>query len=217
MKPIRIVLADDHLLLREGLRSLLQQLAGIEIVAEANDGREALELIKVYQPDIRLTDIGMKGMNGLEAAARAALEAPQVRVVVLSMHAHEEYVAQALKAGVVGYVLKDSGSSELELAIRSVVRGEKYLTPVISRHVIDQYLQRMGGESRAIDLLTPRQREILQLIAEGKTSKEIAGILQVGIKTVETHRAQLMDRLKIHDIAGLVRYAIRLGMVTLEA
>ena len=216
-KAIRLLLVDDHRLVREGIRSLLQRIDGMEVVAEASDGREALERIKSHHPDVLLLDIGMKGMNGLETAARAAREFPNVHVMVLSMHAHEEYVSQALQAGVSGYILKDSGSSELEMAIRAVGRGEKYLTPAISRHVIDDYLQRMGNETRMINLLTPRQREVLQLIAEGNTTKEIAAVLQVGVKTVETHRAKLMERANIHDIAGLVRFAIRLGLVHAEA
>jgi len=216
-RAIRVLLVDDHRLVREGIRGLLQHIEGIAVVAEASDGREALELIQSHHPDVMLLDIGMKGMNGLEAAARAARHFPNLHVMVLSMHSHEEYVSQALRTGVSGYMLKDSGISELEAAIRAVARGEKYLAPAISRHVIDDYLQRMGDETRMIDLLTPRQREVLQLIAEGKTTKEIASILQVGVKTVETHRGKLMERANIHDIAGLVRFAIRLGLVSAGA
>jgi DNA-binding NarL/FixJ family response regulator len=134
-------------------------------------------------------------------------------VIILSAHSNEEYVWQALRAGAAGYLLKDAGTSELELAIRAVARGETYLSPAISKHVIADYVRRVGGEAGSLDLLTPRQREILQLIAEGKTTKEIAGLLHLSVKTVETHRMQLMDRLDIHDVAGLVRYAIRIGMI----
>jgi DNA-binding NarL/FixJ family response regulator len=216
-KPIRIVMADDHRLLREGLRGLLAKLESVEVVAEASDGRQALTLVKTHQPDILLTDIGMKGMNGLEAAARVTKEYPHVRVIVLSIHAHEEYVWQALQAGVSGYLLKDSGTEELEFAIVAVARGETYLTPTISKHLVDDYVRRVGGDRRPIDRLTPRHREILQMIAEGETTKEIAITLHLGVKTIETHRMQLMERLDIHDVAGLVRYAIRHRLIELEA
>jgi len=213
MKPIRVLLADDHALLRAGIRALLQGVPGIEVVAEANDGREALELLKTHHVHVLVSDIGMAGMNGLEAAARVAKEFSHVRVIILSMHSSEEYVSQALKAGASGYLLKDSVPAELELAIRAVAKGETYLSPAVSKHVISGYMQRLSGDANPLDALTPRQREILQLIAEGKTTKEIAKILKIGIKTAETHRAQLMERLDIHDVAGLVRYAIRVGLV----
>lgn len=220
MTPIRVLLADDHTLVRAGLRSLLQTLQGIQVVAEAEDGREALRLIETHQPDVVLMDIAMKGMSGLEAATRVSKEFPKVRVIVLSMHASEEYILQALRAGAAGYLLKDSGTTELEIAIRAVAGGETYLTPVVSKSVVQDYLRRVGGEvSKSVsetspyEKLTPRQREILQLIAEGHTTQGMARILNISIKTVETHRAQLMERLDIHDIAGLVRYAIRIGLV----
>jgi DNA-binding NarL/FixJ family response regulator len=215
-KPIRIVMADDHRLLREGLRGLLAKLDRVEVVAEAGDGREALALIKTHQPDILLTDIGMKGMNGLEAAARVIKEFPHVRVIILSIHSHEEYVWQALQAGVSGYLLKDCGAAELEFGIVAVARGETYLTPAISKHLIDDYVHRVGGDRRPFDRLTPRHREILQMIAEGNTTKEIANTLHLGVKTIETHRMQLMERLDIHDIAGLVRYAVRHRLIELD-
>jgi len=207
---------DDHRLLREGLRGLLAMLESVEVVGEASDGRQALALVKTHQPDILLTDIGMKGMNGLEAAARLTKEYPHVRVIVLSIHAHEEYVWQALQAGVSGYLLKDSSTAELEFAILAVARGETYLTPAISKHLIDDYIRRVGGDHGPIDRLTPRHREILQMIAEGETTKRIAHTLHLGIKTIETHRTQLMERLDIHDIAGLVRYAIRHRLIELD-
>ncbi len=215
-KPIRIVMADDHRLLREGLRGLLAKFERVEVVAEASDGREALAFVKMHQPDILLTDIGMKGMNGLEAAARVTKEYPHVRVIILSIHAHEEYVWQALRAGVAGYLLKDSSTNELEFAILAVARGETYLTPAISKHLVDDYIRRVGGDSGPSDRLTPRHREILQMIAEGNTTKEIANTLHLGVKTVETHRMQLMERLDIHDVAGLVRYAIRQRVIELD-
>jgi DNA-binding NarL/FixJ family response regulator len=216
MKPIRVVLADDHTLVRAGFRALLQNLAGIQVVAEADNGRDALRLVQTHQPDVVLMDIAMPELNGLEAAARLAEELPQVRVIILSMHANEEYVWQALHAGAAGYLLKDSGPAELEIAVRAVARGETYLSPPVSKQVVSDYVRRVAGEPGTLARLTPRQREILQLIAEGHTTKEIARMLNVSVKTVETHRAQLMERLDIHEIAGLVRYAIRMGLVNPE-
>lgn len=209
---IRLLLVDNHTLVRAGLRALLQNLEGIQVVAEAGDGREALRLIEIHQPDVVLMDIAMPEMNGLEATARIVKEYPHVRVIILSMYANEEYVLQALRSGAVGYVLKDAGLGELELALRASVQGETYLSPAVSKHVIADYVRRVGEES-TLEQLTSRQREILQLIAEGRTTKEIADSLYISVKTVETHRMQLMKRLNIHDIAGLVRYAIKAGLV----
>ena len=187
------------------------------MVAEASDGREALALAATHRPHVLLMDIAMPGLNGLEAAARLARELPEVRVIILSMHASEEYVLQALRAGAAGYLLKGAGPAELELAVRAAARGETYLSPSMSRHVVDDYLRRTGAAAPSPDPLTPRQREILQLIAEGHTTKGVASKLGLSVKTVETHRMQLMERLDIHDVAGLVRYAIRIGLVTPEA
>ena len=216
-KLIRVLLADNHTLVRAGLRALLQNIEGIQVVAEAGDGREALHLIAVHQPDLVLMDIAMPEMNGLEATAHVVKEFPQVRVIILSMHANEEYVLKALRSGAMGYVLKDAGISELELAVRAIVRGETYLSPAVSKHVVADYVRRVSSEPSSLEQLTSRQREILQLIAEGRTTKEIADLLYVSVKTVETHRLQLMKRLNIHDIAGLVRYAIRMGLVLPDA
>lgn len=213
MKRIKVLLAEDHTLVRAGIRALIQKLDDVEVVAEAGNGREALRLIGIHQPDIVLMDIAMSGMNGLEATARATREFPQVRIIILSMHANEEYVLQALRAGAVGYLLKDAGTAELELAIRAVAREETYLSPAISKHVVSDYVRRIGGECSSLERLTRRQREILQLIAEGHSTQEIAQMLSISVKTVETHRAQLMERLDIHDVASLVRYAIRVGLV----
>ena len=214
MKTIRTLLADDHDLFRAGIRALLDNLDGIEVVAEAGNGREALRLCQEHHPDVALMDIMMPELNGLDATARLAAISPGTRTIILSMNAHEEYVLQALRAGAVGYLLKNIGPRELEQAIRTVVRGETYLSPAISKHLIAAYLQRVGGEISSLERLTPRQREVLQLIAEGNTTKAIARKLDLGTKTVETHRAQLMEALDIHDIAGLVRYAIRMGVIT---
>jgi DNA-binding NarL/FixJ family response regulator len=213
MKPIRVVVAEDHALVRAGIRSLLEKFPGVEVVDEASDGREALEALKKWSPDILLLDVSMPGMNGLEAAARAGRESPMTRVILVSMHANEEYVQQALRAGAAGYVLKDAGMAELELAVRSVARGETYLSPAVSRKVIADYVRRIGSKASPLEALTSRQREILQMIAEGRTTKKIAQELHLGVKTVETHRAELMKRLDIHDVAGLVRFAVRVGLV----
>jgi DNA-binding NarL/FixJ family response regulator len=212
-KPIRVLLADDHALVRAGIRALVQNLAGVEVVAEAVDGREALALVKQHDPDVVLMDISMAGLNGLEAAARMSKDHPNTRVIILSAHSNEEYVCQALRAGAAGYLLKDAGTAELDLAVKAVARGETYLSPAVSKHVIADYMRRVGGESGSLELLTPRQREILQLIAEGQTTKQIANTLHISVKTVETHRMQLMERLDIHDVPGLVRFAIRMGLV----
>lgn len=214
MKKIRVLLADDHALVRSGIRALVQALDNLEVVGETGDGREALALIAKLRPDIVLMDISMPGLNGLEAAARVTEDFPGVRVIILSMHASEEYVLRALRAGAAGYLLKDMGPVELELALKAVAAGGTYLTPSVSKHLVEDYVRRAAGESSApLEQLTSRQREVLQLIAEGHTTKEIAGKLNLSVKTAETHRTQLMQRLDIHDVAGLVRYAIRVGLI----
>jgi DNA-binding NarL/FixJ family response regulator len=214
MDTIRLLLADDHRLMRAGLRALLQSLAHVQVVAEAGNGYEALQFAEQHQPDIVIMDIGMEGLNGLEATARMAKLTPAPRVIVLSMHANEEYVRRALQAGAAGYLLKGAEPAELEFAIQAVMRGETYLTPAVSKQVVQDYLQ--GGAAKPDPLrdLTPRQREVLQLIAEGQSTKEIAYKLSLSVKTVEAHRGELMNRLAIHDVAGLVRFAIRTGLVT---
>jgi DNA-binding NarL/FixJ family response regulator len=216
MKTTRVLLADDHALVRAGIRALLEKMTGIEVVAEAGDGREALELIKRQLPHVVFMDIALPGLNGLEALARATKEFRAVKVIILSMHANKEYVLQALRAGACGYLLMDAAVAELELALRAVSCGETYLSPRISKRVIDSYLERLANERPVREELTPRQREIVQLIAEGENTKEIAFLLKVSVKTVEAHRAQLMDRLGIHHVAGLVRYAMRVGLVPPE-
>ena len=212
---VRVLLADDHTLVRAGFRRILQNLKGVKVVGETDNGREVLQLIEENRPDVVLMDIAMPGLNGLEATARVTETYPRVHVIILSMHANEEYVLRALKAGAAGYLLKDADPSELTLAVKAAARDETYLSPAISKQVTE-YVRRTGGGSSSLERLTPRQREVLQLIAEGCTSQEIAHRLDISVKTVETHRANLMDRLEIHDIAGLVRYAIRVGLVTLE-
>jgi DNA-binding NarL/FixJ family response regulator len=216
MRTLRVILADDHTLVRAGLRSLVEQLKDVTVVAEANNGHEVLSLTATHHPDVVLMDITMPGMNGFEAALRLKKDHPQVKIIILSMHASEEYVLQALRAGVSGYLVKDSAPLELGLALQSVARGETYLSPPISRQVVDNYMLRVGQGDQPLAHLTARQREILQLIAEGGSTKEIARKLNVSVKTVETHRAQLMERLDIHDVAGLVRFAVRHGLVGTE-
>ncbi len=213
MNPIRLLLADDHTLVRTGFRTLLQNLDGVQIVAEAEDGREAIALAEAKHPDVVLMDIAMPRLNGLEAMARILETQPHVRVIILSMHPNEEYVLRALRIGAAGYLLKDADLTELTLALRSVTQGQTYLSPPISKQVTD-YVRRVGEEpTDDLERLTPRQREVLQLIAEGLTNREIALALEISVKTVESHRTELMNRLDIHDIAGLVRYAIRKGII----
>jgi len=216
VKTTRVLLADDHALVRAGIRALLEKMTGIEVVGEAGDGRETLELIRKRLPDLVLLDLAMPELHGLESLARATKEFPAVKMMILSMHANEEYVLQALRAGARGYLLKEAAVDELDLALRTVAGGEIYLSPRISKHVIADYLKRLKNESPLRDELTPRQREIVQLIAEAKSTKEIAFLLKISVRTVEAHRAQLMARLGIYDVAGLVRYAIRVGLVPTE-
>ena len=213
MKPIRVVLADDHALVRAGIRTLCESFDGVTVVAEATDGNQVLEMVKAHDPDIVLMDIAMKTLNGLEATARMTREFPQVRVIILSMHTAEDYVLEALKAGAAGYLLKDAAVPELEMAITAVLRGEGYLSPQISRLVMQRYMHG-GAVEGPLGMLTPRQREILQLIAEGHNTKDIGSRLGLSVKTVDAHRTQIMERLDIHDVAGLVRFAIRVGLVS---
>lgn len=217
MKPdstVRILLCEDHTLVRAGIRSLLDRIGGMEVVAEAGDGQEAVRLARKHQPQLVVMDIAMEGLNGLEATRRIRAEMPEARILILSMHANEQYVHQALQAGASGYLLKDAATEELELAIHAALRDQTYLSPRISRRLVEDYLKH--GETNPADQLTPRQREILQLIAEGRSTRAIADRLHVSVKTVETHRAQLMDRLDIHDVPGLVRFAIRTGVISAE-
>lgn len=214
MKTVRVLLAEDHTLVRAGLRSLLAELPWVHVVGEAADGREALRMVAEHKPHVVLMDITMSDLNGLEATARIARKHPGSRVIILSMHSNEEYVRRALSVGAAAYVLKDAERAELELALKSVARGGSYLSPAVSRPVVADYAERASRDPVA--RLTPRQREILQLIAEGYSTKEIATKLTLSAKTIETHRAQLMSRLDIHDVAGLVRYAIRAGVASSE-
>lgn len=223
MTAIRAILVDDHNLVRAGIRSLLSNIPSVEIVAEASSGRDALQLISDKRPHIVLMDISLPDMTGLDVARRVHEELPEVKILFLSMYANEEYVWQAMQIGAAGYLLKDASTNEFELAFQSVARGEAYLSPEISRRVIDGYVKRVSqgspensAEVNSAVKLSARQSEVLRLIAEGFTTKEIAMNLGLSVKTVEAHRTQLMRELEIHDIAGLVRYAIRIGLVSAE-
>lgn len=218
MSVLRLLLADDHALVRAGMRALLGELSGVEVVAETGDGREALRLVRERKPDIALIDISMPGLNGLDVAARIVHEHPATSVIILSMHGDDESVRRALVAGAAGYLLKNSDRRELELALRTVARGETWLSPALTKRVVAAFTQgARPATDGPLEVLTPRQREVLQLVAEGHSNKEIASRLNVALKTVETHRTELMERLGIHGVAGLVRYAIQVGLVRPEA
>jgi two-component system response regulator NreC len=205
----RIILADDHQLFRQGLRSLLEK-AGHEVVGEASDGRAALALAQTLQPDIAVLDLSMPLLNGIDTAAEIKRIAPRTRTILLTMYTDKEYVLRALGAGARGYVLKTQAAEDLVRAIRETSIGEVYLSPAVSVSVVDAYLGKIRPDE---DPLTPRERQILQLVAEGKTTKQIANLLGVSFKTAESHRNRAMQKLDIHDVAGLTRYAIRRGLI----
>ncbi len=215
MNSVRIVVVDDHTLVRAGICSLVRTFAGVELLGEASDGMEGLELIGRLKPNVVLMDILMPRLNGLEALERIRKEQPEVAVIILSMNAAEVMVSQALRGGAAGYLLKNVTPVELELAIQAVARGEKYLSSAIAKQVIEDFVRRV--ESGPPDGLTPRQRHILKLIAEGHSNREIASQLGISMHTVDSHRSQLMTTLGIHDVAGLVRYAIRAGLASADA
>ncbi len=210
----RVLLADDHILVRAGLRKLLESIAGFEVVGEADDGLALLALVEQLQPDLVMMDIGMPGLNGIDATARVMKGWPKTRVVILSMHQSEEYVRQALRHGAAAYLLKDAAPLELEQALAAVMRGETYLSPAVSKGVLNDYVNRLRQDEQPGDALTPRQREVLKLVAGGLSTKEIARSLDLSVKTVDTHRSQLMKQLDIHEVAGLVRYAMRVGLIS---
>jgi DNA-binding NarL/FixJ family response regulator len=213
-EAIRVVLADDHALIRAGVRSLVQEMEGIEVVGEAGDGLALLQLVAGCRPDIVLLDIGMPRMSGLEVVPHLSKMDASIRAIILSIHRAEEYVIEALRAGAVGYLLKDSAVSELENAMRAVARGETYLSPAVSQTVVDNYVDRYAATTAdRLALLTPREREVLQLVAGGLTSKEIAQQLGISYRTVEVHRMHLMRRLNVHDVTALVRFAVEAGLL----
>ena len=216
MENIRVLLADDHELVRAGIRLLLEKLPDVEVVAEAGDGQQAIRMVEKYEPRIVLTDIAMPGLNGLEVTRHLAKAFPQVRVVILSMYSDQGYVSYALRAGAAGYLLKGAAREELTFAIRAVAQGETYLSPPVSKLVFRQYSGRQDSVDDLLRKLTPRQVQVLQLIAEGKSTKQVALDLDISAKTVECHRTQLMERLDIHDIASLVRFAIKVGLLEIE-
>ena len=216
MNKIRVLLAEDHTIVRKGLCSLLDSAAGIEVIGEAQDGREAVEKVQLSLPDVVLMDISMPFLSGLEATRQIKKRVPDAQVLILTMHATEEYIFQMLRAGASGYVVKQAAPAELVSAIQAVHRGESFLSPSISKKVIEEYIRQANEtlEKDRYDKLTDREREVLQLIAEGHSNRETAELLHISVKTVETHRAHLMDKLDIHSTAELTQYAIRKGVIS---
>lgn len=210
---IKVLIADDHTLVREGIKALLKEIKDIEVVGEAKDGDEIIDKIKELNPDIILLDISMPKVNNLNFCEKIRSTSEDIKIIILSMHYSEEYVREALRYGVKGYILKDSSFSELEIAIKSVFNGEVYLSPKISNLLVKDYLEKVKDP---LDMLTERQKEILKLLAEGYSVKEIAQLIGISVKTVETHKAQIMEKLNIYDIPGLVKFAIKHGLVRLE-
>jgi len=219
--PLKVLLADDHKIVREGLKSLLEAEPDLTVIAEAGDGRTAVQLAREQHPDVVVMDIAMPHLNGVEATPQVMASNPQARVVALSMHSDRRFMTEMLRAGAAGYLLKDSASEELIQAIRTVMDGKVYLSPEIADVVVDSFVRRppttTPGGPGAFDVLTAREREVLQLMAEGKATKQIAALLHVSIKTVETHRRQIMEKLDLYSVAELTKYAIREGLTTVEA
>ncbi len=217
MGKIRVLLAEDHTIVRKGLRALLEDQPGIEVIAEAEEGRQAVRLAEQLRPDVVLMDFSMPGLNGLEATHQIVERIPGAKVLVLTRHTNQEYVDRILEAGASGYLVKKSAPEELVIAIQAVSRGDSYLDPAVSTTIIRGYLRKPKTDSvDRYDRLTPRQREVLQLIAEGRANREIAALLHVSVKTVENHRAHLMEALDLHSTAELTQYAIRKGVISLD-
>ena len=214
MKSISVLIVDDHALVRAGIRALLEKIEGITVVGEAGKGSEALELVSQLNPNLLLLDLTMPDGGGFEVLEHVTKQFPDIRVIVLTVHEAGEYAMRALREGAAGFLPKSAASTELEQAIQTVVRGEVYISPETSRKTLLDY--RKGTKRDLLATLSPRQREVLRFIAEGRTTKQIAQSLEISVKTVETHRAQLMERLNIHDVAGLVRYAIIVGLIDVE-
>jgi DNA-binding NarL/FixJ family response regulator len=210
MKRIRILLADDHAVVRQGFKMILAEQPDMEIAGEAANGREAVELAEKIKPDVVVMDVAMPELNGIEATRRLAASAPHIRVLALSMHKDSVYVREILRAGARGYLLKDSPAQDLLAAVRAVAGGEGYLSPAVSSAVLDDYRKHV---TNPIDLLTSREREVLQMLAEGKTNKEIAGVLNLSVYTVDAHRGRIMEKLNVHSINELVRFAVRNGLI----
>jgi DNA-binding NarL/FixJ family response regulator len=213
---IRILLADDHRVLRAGLKLLLERPAGFEVIAEAADGRLAVALVKSHSPDIVLLDIAMPGFNGIEAARQINSHHPEIGIIILSMHADESYLLRALKSGAKGYLLKDAGEEDVIQAVRAVSDGKAFFSPAISKLLVEDYVRQLQqqGHEDVYDLLTPRERELTQLLAEGMTSKDIAGILFLSPHTVDTHRKTIFQKLNIHSVPELMLYAMRKGIIS---
>ena len=216
MNEIRIVLADDHTLVRHGLRLMLEREIGLKVVAEAANGREALQAVDASSPHVVIMDLAMPNLNGIEAARQIHQKYPAINIVVLSMHSDESYVLRALKAGARGYLLKDSADTDLVNAVRSVTEGKAFFSPAISRVLVEEYVRQLQqkGVEDSYDLLTSREREILQLIGEGKSNKQVAQILNLSPYTVETHRSNMMEKLNLHSVPELILYAVRKGVVS---
>jgi len=215
MKSIRVLIADDHALVRAGIRALVERIKGVVVVAEAGKGSEALKLIDELQPSLILLDITMPDGSGFDVLEHVVKKLPNIRVIVLTVHEAGEYAIRALREGAAGFLPKSAASTELEQAIQTVMKGDVYISPETSRKTLIEYGKGVSKRD-LLSTLSPRQREVLQLIAEGRTTKQIAQLLDISVKTVETHRAQLMERLNIHDVAGLVRYAIIVGLIEVE-
>ncbi|MFZ7125117.1 MAG: response regulator [Desulfobacterales bacterium] len=214
---ITILIADDHKIVRDGLRSLIAMQFGMEVIAEASEGRTAVKLCRKLNPSVVLLDLDMPDLNGIDTALQIPKEMPVVKIVILSMHSDRHLVASALRAGVSGYVLKDCAFEELAVAIRTVANNQSYLSPAITGHLINDYLEKLNGHHGTSDeLLSIREREVLQLIAEGKPTKQIAELLNVSVKTVESHRHNITQKLNIHSIAGLTKYAVRARLTSLN-
>lgn len=214
---ITIVMADDHQIVREGLKGLLAKQPDMSCVGEASDGRGAVELVRELHPDIAILDVGMPGLNGIDATRHILEESPQTRVMLLSMYAARDYVTEALAAGASGYVVKDSAFDDLVRAIRTIAHGGVFLSQSVATAVVDDYRRRVSGEVHGTgQVLSPREREVLQLIAEGRSSKEVGAILHLSTKTVDGYRRQVMEKLDIYSVAGLVKYAIREGLTSAE-
>jgi two-component system response regulator NreC len=212
----RIILADDHAVLRSGLRALLERNADFEVVGEASDGRELLKLVEQLEPDIVVTDIGMPNLNGTQATQQITSRYGTVGVIMLSMHSDEAYVLRALKAGARGYLLKESAEAELIAAIRAVHLGKAYFSPAISALLVQDYVRQLRDRNAedSYELLSPREREILQLIAEGKSNKDVANLLNLSVYTVETHRGNILQKLNLHTVPELILYAVRKGVIS---